>query len=556
MNHWSIMPVQLSYPGVYIEEVASGVRTIVGVATSTTAFVGAAPRGPVDDPITVTGFGEYQRVFGGLWHGSRLGFAVRDFFLNGGGTAVIVRVFHPSDVDAGGAPTEYNAFSRIVWATDDDPTETDALIVTAAQPGLWGAKLRIRVDYETRDQSDLGLFNLIVFDGSTGAIETHRNLSVRSADPRFAPRAIEQDSLLVRVAVGGDRPLEHRPNPAPGTSIWAPQPAPAAADPDQRRETSIGTLTLVPPLSDGGPLEDADFTDGDVAGKRGLYALENADLFNLLVIPPPEGGDLSTALVAAAATYCERRRAILLTEPLLAWDTVGEVATGFATGFSSTIGTASKNAALSFPHLRQPNPLMDNQVETFSPGGAVAGTIARTDAQRGVWKAPAGLDATLNGVPQLSVPLTDADIGRLNPLGVNCLRALPGVGSVVWGARTMQGADRLASEWKYLPVRRTALYIEESLFRGTQWVVFEPNDEPLWAQIRLNVGSFMNNLFRQGAFQGTTPKEAYFVKCDRDTTTQADIDLGIVNIHVGFAPLKPAEFVVIRLQQMSGLSAA
>ena len=217
--------------------------------------------------------------------------------------------------------------------------------------------------------------------------------------------------------------------------------------------------------------------------------------------------------------------------------------------------TTSRNAALYYPLLAQPNPLRENTIETFSPGGAVAGVIARTDAQRGVWKAPAGLDATLNGVPALTVPVADGDSGQLNPLGVNCLRAMSGIGRVVWGARTMQGADRLASEWKYLPVRRTALFIEESLFRGTQWVVFEPNDEALWSQIRLNVGTFMNNLFRQGAFQGTTPREAYFVKCDRETTTQADVDLGVVNIHVGFAPLKPAEFVVIRLQQLSGLSA-
>ena len=216
----------------------------------------------------------------------------------------------------------------------------------------------------------------------------------------------------------------------------------------------------------------------------------------------------------------------------------------------------SKNAAVFFPRLRQPNPLQDNQVETFAAAGAVAGVMARTDAQRGVWKAPAGLEATLNGVPDLALPLTDGDIGRLNPLGVNCLRAVPAVGRVVWGARTLQGADRLASEWKYLPVRRTALFLEESLFRGTQWVVFEPNDEPLWAQIRLNVGTFLNTLFRQGAFQGATPREAYFVKCDKETTTQADIDRGVVNIHVGFAPLKPAEFVVIRLQQLAGQSAA
>ena len=178
--------------------------------------------------------------------------------------------------------------------------------------------------------------------------------------------------------------------------------------------------------------------------------------------------------------------------------------------------------------------------------------FARTDAQRGVWKAPAGLDATLVGVPQLEVVLTDGENGDLNPLGINCLRAFPIAGRVVWGARTLRGADQLADEYKYIPVRRTALFIEESLYRGLKWVVFEPNDEPLWAQIRLNVGAFMHNLFRQGAFQGTSPREAYFVKCDKESTTQNDINLGIVNIVVGFAPLKPAEFVIIKLQQMAG----
>ena len=182
----------------------------------------------------------------------------------------------------------------------------------------------------------------------------------------------------------------------------------------------------------------------------------------------------------------------------------------------------------------------------------VAGVMARTDGQRGVWKAPAGLDASLNGVAGLSVEMTDAENGLLNPLGINCLRSFPVHGRVVWGARTLRGADAAADEYKYVPVRRTALYIEESLYRGLKWVVFEPNDEPLWAQIRLNVGAFMHNLFRQGAFQGRTPREAYLVKCDRETTTQNDINLGIVNILVGFAPLKPAEFVIIRLQQLAG----
>jgi uncharacterized protein len=191
-------------------------------------------------------------------------------------------------------------------------------------------------------------------------------------------------------------------------------------------------------------------------------------------------------------------------------------------------------------------------VRDFAPSGAIAGVIARTDLQRGVWKAPAGLEATINGVMGLGVKLTDAENGELNPLGVNCLRTMPAAGTVIWGARTMVGDDRLASQWKYLPVRRLALFIEESLYRGTQWAVFEPNDEPLWSQLRLNLGVFMHDLFRQGAFQGQSPKEAYFVQCDSTTTTQSDIDRGIVNVVVGFAPLKPAEFVVLYIQQIAG----
>jgi hypothetical protein len=220
--------------------------------------------------------------------------------------------------------------------------------------------------------------------------------------------------------------------------------------------------------------------------------------------------------------------------------------------FPTVPGVSSPNAAIFFPRIKAPNPLRENQAEAFAPCGTVAGIFARTDATRGVWKAPAGLDATLRGVTGLTVPLTDAENGELNPLGINCLRQVPAAGYVVWGARTTVGNDQLASQWKYIPVRRTALYIEESLYRGTQWAVFEPNDEPLWSQLRLNIGVFMHGLFRQGAFQGQSPKEAYFVKCDKTTTTQADIDRGIVNVIVGFAPLKPAEFVVLYIQQMAG----
>jgi hypothetical protein len=241
-----------------------------------------------------------------------------------------------------------------------------------------------------------------------------------------------------------------------------------------------------------------------------------------------------------------------IVDPLMAWKQASDV-TGAGGLDSAGWGLVrAKNATLYFPYLRQPDALQENRLADFAPCGAVAGIIARTDGQRGVWKAPAGIEATLNGVVDLTVNLTDGENGQLNPLAVNCLRTFPVIGRTVWGARTLKGADQLADEWKYLPVRRMALFLEESLFRGTQWVVFEPNDEPLWAQIRLNLGAFMQNLFRQGAFQGRSPREAYSVRCDKETTTQNDIDLGVVNIVVGFAPLKPAEFVVIKLQQIAG----
>jgi hypothetical protein len=239
---------------------------------------------------------------------------------------------------------------------------------------------------------------------------------------------------------------------------------------------------------------------------------------------------------------------MLIVDPPLALTKDTAVAELNALGLT---GTAARNGALYFPRIVAPDPTSENRLRNFVPCGAVAGVMARTDASRGVWKAPAGIDAGLTGTADLAANLTNAENGQLNPLGVNCLRTFPVIGRVVWGARTLRGADLLADEYKYLPVRRLALFLEESLFRGTQWVVFEPNDEPLWAQIRLNLGAFMQNLFRQGAFEGSSPREAYFVKCDAETTTVNDRNLGRVNIVVGFAPLRPAEFVVLQLQQIA-----
>jgi phage tail sheath protein FI len=301
---------------------------------------------------------------------------------------------------------------------------------------------------------------------------------------------------------------------------------------------------------DGGPYTSATLVP-PAPNREGIYALDKADIFNLLVLPPPNpGGEVGGPDYGKAAAYCAARRAMLLVDPPLGAVRPDQARTLIPP--PALFSNDGKNAAVFYPRIKAQNPFNPTLTEDYPPTGAVAGVFARTDGQRGVWKAPAGLEATLAGVSGLSYTMTDDENGDLNPLGINCLRTFPFVGQVVWGARTRDGADALASEWKYIPVRRIALYIEESLYRGLKWVVFEPNDEPLWAQIRLNVGAFMNNLFRQGAFQGSAPREAYFVKCDRETTTQNDINLGIVNILVGFAPLKPAEFVILKLQQMAG----
>jgi len=300
---------------------------------------------------------------------------------------------------------------------------------------------------------------------------------------------------------------------------------------------------------DGNDLVDGDYTASQTA-KTGIYQLLKTDIFNLLVIPPrTPDADVGDTVLTAAGSLCASRRAMLLVDAR-SGATLDNMAQRDAV--AAALGDNINNAALYFPRLRMPDPKDDGRLKTYVPSGAVAGIYARTDTQRGVWKAPAGTEAALNGARELTVKLTDLENGHLNPVGINCLRSFPITGNVVWGARTLEGADALGSQWKYVPVRRLALFIEESLYRGTQWVVFEPNDEPLWSQIRLNVGAFMNRLFRQGAFQGSSPRDAYFVKCDSETTPQSDIDLGIVNVVVGFAPLKPAEFVIIKIQQMAG----
>ena len=298
---------------------------------------------------------------------------------------------------------------------------------------------------------------------------------------------------------------------------------------------------------------------GDPLAFTGIYALNKVPIFNLLSIPEaaralpgnpnsPDPNINAVEIYSAAMTLCYQSRAMLLIDPP---PNVASVAAA-VDWKSNTVPVVNPNAAAFFPRLRLADALNGGQLRTFAPSGVVAGVYANSDGTGGVWTAPAGIGAALNGVQNMTYQLSDAENGVLNPLGLNCFRTFPIYGPVLWGARTVRGADAMADQWKYVPVRRTALYLESSLYQGTQWVVFQPNDERLWSAIRLNINGFMQTLFLKGAFQGQTPDEAYFVKCDSETTTQTDIDNGVVNILVGFAPLMPAEFVVIQIEQLAG----
>jgi len=568
----------ITYPGVEIREVSSGVRTITGVATSIVAFIGRAKRGPVNDATIINSFADYERNFGGLDLNSSMSFSVRDFFLNGGSQAIIVRLYHadpPELPEPPDVPEDPEVTEARVESVRQSKTKfvVKGVVLEAVYEGSWGAYLRAEVNLNVSEEvaQNLGLakadlFNLMVRDTGPGGInEKFLNISFKDS-ARRVDRVLLAQSGLVR----WDGPYSASENsPAAGkdpvTQAELDLKTAKALDPPDPTKVTEAEAKLQNALnamlaSDGVALtKGGDFTPTNAErDKKGLYALEQVDLFNILCIPPYKttGGepnlDVDVSLVADAAVYCEKRRAMLLVDSPSDWSSKTTAVEKFTDSGTDYVGTRSKNAALYFPRINKQNQLRDGQIEQFVPSGTIAGLFSRTDSQRGVWKAPAGIEATLKGAQSLSVILTDDENGELNPLGINCLRSFPIIGRIAWGARTLRGADQLASEWKYIPVRRTALFIEESLFRGTQWIVFEPNDEPLWAQIRLNVGAFMHNLFRQGAFQGISPRDAYFVKCDKETTTQNDIDLGIVNINVGFAPLKPAEFVIITIQQIAG----
>ncbi|MEM9158991.1 MAG: phage tail sheath C-terminal domain-containing protein [Verrucomicrobiota bacterium] len=492
------------HPGVYVEEIPSGVRPIEGVPTSITAFIGRAQRGPLNSPTTLHSFNDFIRRFGSFWKDSELPSALHSYFDNGGSEAIVVRID--------------NSATAAAFEISTDPN-TPVLKLLAANPGKWAEHLRLTITHPS-DQTER--FNLEVVDLESSQTESFRLLSTDPAEANFIGSTLRESSELLRLAqINGQWQCPSQRPP----EITAHAPLPGTA-------------------SDGKPLTKSDFiSPQSQQNQKGLYALEKTESFNLLCIPPylPKL-EVDPSLTQAAIALCERKRAIHLIDPPASWSSTTKVLRN-----QNQLGSQSGNASVFYPRIRRPDPLSPQQTREFAPSASIAGLIARTDSTRGVWKAPAGIEANIRDASGLSENLANYDLSRLNARAVNCLRMIGNAGPLVWGARTLAGRNAISSHWKYLSVRRLALFIEESMERGLRWVVFEPNDEPLWAQIRLNANAFMNNLFRKGAFRGQKRSEAYFVKCDNETTTPSDIQNGIANLHIGFAPLKPAEFIIVNL---------
>ncbi len=533
------MPATLNAPGVYIEELPSRVRPIAGVSTSDTAFVDWFPQGPDDRAVRVTSFEEFTRQFGGLHAQSNGSYALMQYFLHGGSVAWVVRstLAAVPNADATLNQPGDTAADGELAGTDNAATVT----ATAISKGSWGNSVRVAVTEGATSSTRNVVVGQLAADGTTMVRETHRNLS--AADTAAVVRAVNAASSLIRLT-----------DIAVNATVLKTVSTDAAGVPNQWVSLTDGSDAKVL-KSDGTAFDSSALRTAIRAALPHLQRIE-PEVFNLLCLPSIGSlGDDYDDLADDAAKFCKDNFAFLVLDPAVGGttDTAAKMVTWFAD--ASKAPTPSDSGAIYWPRLTVADPLARSAPRDLGPSGAVAGILARTDATRGVWKAPAGIEATLAGA-DLAVTVNESDSARLNPVGVNVLRTLPVVGNVVWGARTLVGADVLANQWKYVPVRRTALFLEQSLKAGLTWVVFEPNGEPLWSQIRLNVGSFMQDLFRRGAFQGTTPRDAFLVRCDRNTTTQSDIDRGIVNILVGFAPLKPAEFVVLQIQQMAGQAIA
>ncbi|MBZ5510989.1 MAG: phage tail sheath subtilisin-like domain-containing protein [Acidobacteriia bacterium] len=524
------MPITPTYPGIYIQELPSSAHTITAAATSVTAFVGYThpfKTNPANwlKAVRIFSFTDYEREFGGLYASgaleSHVANAVNQFFLNGGSDAYVIALqphFYDMSVTP---PTDQGA----VKAASLPLGGGTGMTFTALEPtDLIPMTLTISNLQKTAAANDTA--DIVITYGSRA--ETFRKVTLIPAGPNYIDKAINGISQLVKVA-----PTTPPNYPTTFTAVNQANFGYSAGYP--------GATWATFNAADFAPVFQQD------------SSLDKADIFNLLVLP----GVADQSVWSEALAFCERKQAFLIMDPPKQDSADGMNGLPLIHDDMDALVPKSANGALYFPYLRTTDQVTGGAAE-LPPSGYVAGVYARTDVNRGVWKAPAGLETTLlntSGVVERG-RMTDPRQGTLNPKGVNCLRDFAGIGTVVFGARTLVTENPAFQQWRYVPVRRMALFLEQTLYRNLGWVVFEPNAEPLWVAIRTTIENFMLSLFQQGAFQGVTPSQAFQVKCDSSTTTQQDIDNGIVNIVVGFAPLKPAEFVIIKIAQLAGQTQA
>lgn len=509
------MPVTPSYPGIYIEELPSSSRTITAAPTSIAVFVGYThpfKTKPTNfkKAVQVFNFTDYENEFGGLYRsglvGANVADAVNQFFLNGGTVAYIVGLPSPN-ISA--------------------PTQT-----------VGG------IQFQPRELTDLILMNVVIGNVKSAGASVSPGNPGDTADVVITYGSRSEIYRGVTINASSDNYIEKRIN---GTVDKPISSLVTVSAPGSGYSFQKADVIILPP-SGSAAFNSNDFTDVFKLDS----ALDKVPIINLLAIP----GIADNGIWSAALAFCERKQAFVILDPpaqAIAAPDNSVLPSRWIADLMDNVVPKSQNGALYFPYLRSNDPLTGNPIE-LPPSGFVAGIYARTDLNRGVWKAPAGLETTILGITGVVEQgrMTDQRQGTLNPKGINCLRSFPGIGTVVYGARTLVSENKALEQWKYVPVRRMTLFIEQTLYRNLGWVVFEPNDEPLWIAIRTSIENFMLSLFNQGAFQGSKPSQAFQVKCDASTTTQTDIDLGIVNIIVAFAPLKPAEFVIVKIAQLAG----
>ncbi|HWK25295.1 MAG TPA: phage tail sheath subtilisin-like domain-containing protein [Solirubrobacter sp.] len=511
------MPTYLT-PGVYVEEVPSANKPIEGVSTSIAAFVGLAPGGPVNTPMRISNWTQFAKIYGDpnepengpFMEGAYLAHSVYGFFQNGGNLCWVVRVG-----DDGGSNGSAPAARAALPAAADASVET----YSAVALGQGDVEVEIVEEPSAGDGADK-TYTVRVSSGSDK--EEFTGLSTKKGRTNLATK-VNAQSKLIKIEETG------------------------ASLPEAQRAPATGTFKLSAPSIDPGKVTGTHFA-GDVARRKGLGGLAAVDEITIVVAPDivkligddgddTQFRDLQGKLVAHAEGAGDRMAILdcppnLLPQEILEWR-------------MNTAGYDSKFAALYYPWIEVQDPLT-NQPMLVPPSGHVAGLWCRTDATRGVHKAPA--NEVVLGANGLGFQITQAEQGGLNKVGINCIRAFPGRGIRVWGARTLSSDP----EWRYINVRRLFNFVSESIMEGTQWSVFEPNDEKLWIQLRIAATNFLTRVWSDGALFGSTPQQAFYVKCDAETNPPEVIEAGQVICEIGISPVKPAEFVIFRLSQFSG----